>query len=526
MSGTSTDVLADYPNDLNELTDRKHVLQPDAEPSRSVDPFSSQEKLSVSFFDFQHKQPLLETSFELVHRHLARGDQVTYRFLGFDVPNVSFMSPVTGSVLAGRWLPERKAARLVATDSFSFRPRSRIALKPLPFPLPGTLPELRSIEYRDFDLGMAVASSLITRTGNSRVEPREHRTVVRKMLQGAIAVYDLALEVLEDEEPDLVYLFNGRFAYERAVLRACQANGVPYMIHERGSSPERYYLRPYIPHDRVRLQADVRASWEAVRDHADALDVAHRWFVERREGEPRDWPSFTAKQVPDSLPSVAPNKRIVAYFSSSDDEYEAIGSEYQWEGWKDQFDAVTRLIGVVEDLEDVELVVRVHPNLLTKHRAERTRWMGVAEGAHSVTVIAPESHIDTYALIDAADVVVTSGSTIGIEAVYWRRPSLLLGPSEYDELGAAHRVRSVEELRALLTEPSLPVDPETALAYGYHRATFGEPFTLYKPTAFSGGTFMGVELRPWIWRAAAVARYKAQERFRFLGRPLTGGDAR
>ena len=152
--------------------------------------------------------------------------------------------------------------------------------------------------------------------------------------------------------------------------------------------------------------------------------------------------------------------------------------------------------------------------------------MSVADGARSVTLIAPESPVDTYALVDAADIVVTSGSTIGLEAVYWRRPSILLRPCEYDELDAAHRVRNDCELRSLLSASPLHVDRERALPYGYHRATFGEPYTLYDSYAFSGGTFMGEELRPRLWRAAAMARNKAMVRFKWLGRPLTGWEGR
>jgi hypothetical protein len=49
-----------------------------------------------------------------------------------------------------------------------------------------------------------------------------------------------------------------------------------------------------------------------------------------------------------------------------------------------------------------------------------------------------------------ADLVVTYGSTTGVEAGFAERPVIVMGPSAYDELGCAVRVRTVEELgRAL-----------------------------------------------------------------------------
>jgi hypothetical protein len=473
--------------------------------------------LKVAIFDFQHKPPHLETSFDLAHRHLAAGDAVAYRFLGFDLPKTAFMSPVPGSQWFGPWLPERKAARLLAHQRLSFSPRTRLPIRPLPFALPNTLDELRSIEYRGFDVGMAVASSLITKTGNSRMRPSDHRVAVRKTLQGAIAAYDFVHSTLEREKPDLVYIFNGRFAYERAVLRACQDLGVQYLIHERGSSPHHFYLRPYIPQDRVRLQEDLLTAWNAVMDRDEARSRARRWFEERRQGQPRDWPSFTEKQVRSRLPNIPMGKRLIAYFSSSDDEYEAIGNEYRWEGWTDQLHAFRALVDAVGGLGDAHLVLRVHPHLTTKHASERDRWLRVAGNSPWVTVIPPESEADTYALVDAASVVVSAGSTVGIEAVYWSRPSILLGPSEYDALGAVHRANDRTALHELLASATIPVDPEAAMAYGYHRATYGEPFTQYDPSAFSHGTFMGVELRPQWWRWAAESRNRVLSRFKWLG---------
>ena len=473
--------------------------------------------MSVELFDFQHKPPHLETSFELVHRHLAQQDSVTYRFLGHDLPNRTFMAPVTGSALAGSALPERRAARLTRGAGFTFVPRTRLRLPPLPFALPESLDELMSLRYRSFDVGMAIASSLITWTGDSRLDPKRHRDAVRSTLRGAMAVFDHVTDLLRARRPDLVYVFNGRFAYERAVVRGCQAVDVPVLIHERGSTQERFFLAPFTPHDRKRVQAEMRRRWAEVRDDEAEVEQAVAWFRERRDGVPRDWPSFTAVQARSRLPALDPGRRLIAYFGSSDDEFVAIGDDFRWEGWRGQFEAVHALLRAARSIPDTQLVIRVHPHVTTKHSNERGRWMALASGDARVRVIAPESEVDTYALIDAADVVVTSGSTVGMEAVYWGRPSVLLGPSDYDLLGAVHPAHDEKTLGTLLTTRSLTVDPSTALEYGYYRATYGEPFQVYVPSEFSHGTFAGVRLRPRVWRTLASLRNEALERYPWLG---------
>ena len=465
--------------------------------------------MRASFFEFQHKITLLETAFEMVQRHLMAGDVVTYRFLGYDVPFTN-QSPYAGSTLFGPWLPERNAARLVAGPNFDFVPRTRLRRTPLPYPVPDSLEDLMELRHGSFDVGMAVASSLISLTRNSQFSPVEHRAWVRRVLEGAIAVHDFALRVLDDERPDVVYVFNGRHTYERAVRRACEAAGVTCLMYEWGSSPERFYLRPFAPHDRDRVQEEMRASWEAARDDPEAHAAARRWFVERREGQPKDWPSFTTLQQRGHLPERLDGERVVAYFSSSDDEFVAIGDEYRWQGWTDQFDAVRQLIQVVDGIGDTRLVVRIHPHLMHKYPLERERWMALQGCSPALTVVAPESEVDTYALIEAADLVVTGGSTVGVEAVHWGRPSVLLGPSEYDELGIVHRPADAAELARMLCESTLTVDREAALVYGYYRATFGEPYIVYQPTGFHRGTFLGVDLRPAPWKALAAGRRRVQ----------------
>ena len=477
--------------------------------------------MSIAFFAFTHKPPILETTFELVQRHLAQGDSVSYHFLGHDLPR-TYMSPMSGVQFAAPFLPEQKAARLVAHPNFTFVPRTRLPLKPLPFAVPDTLEELMELRHGDLDVGMAATSSIISQTRDSRFRPADHREYVARVLRGTLTASAFVTDELERQRPDLVYVFNGRLAYDRAALRACQARGVPFLIYEIASSLDRFWLRPFTTHDRIHLQDEMLATWQREREKADAADVAAQWFLERREGRPRDEPSYTGLQKASHLPDELPGGRIVAYFSSSDDEFIAVSDDYRWETWTDQLDAVRALVRVVERLDDTHLVVRVHPHLIAKHPVERERWMDLAGSSPRLTVIAPESEVDTYALVEVADVVVTGGSTVGVESVFWDRPSVLLCPSHYDRLGVAHRARDDEELELLLRDRALAVNRDAALAYGYYRGTFGEPYAMYRAEGTHRGTFMGTYLRPRLWMALAEARQIVFAGIRSLGRTLGG----
>lgn len=116
------------------------------------------------------------------------------------------------------------------------------------------------------------------------------------------------------------------------------------------------------------------------------------------------------------------------------------------------------------------------------------------EGA-VLTVLPPESPHDSYALLRAADTVLSFGSTMGIEAVFWGKPSVLAGQSFYRGLGGTYEPTSHEALVELLTRPLEPLDREAALKYGYYLSTRGRPFRYYQAETLTEGTFRGRRVR-------------------------------
>ena len=448
----------------------------------------------VMFFGTVNNCPHLETSFELALRHLEKGDSVVYYFLGRKVPYSDFMSAHRPPRLLTKWcLPEERAARLIRHRNFKYISDARVAVPEIE--PPATLSALMALEYRGFQLGMAVASSLISLTGNSQFDPSHNLDLVAAALSSGAAIYDFVGEVLRARRPDLVYVFNGRFCNESAVLRACEVEKISYLIHERGSDKDRFSLRPYIPHDRAAFQKDALESWQASQGEA-AESAARKWFEDQRAGRERGWTSFIQGQSPNVLPELDANARIVSYFSSSDDEFVAVRDEFRWEGWKDQLDAVLGLINICEDIPGCQLVIRLHPHLARKHALDRERWLRLRDATKRSVVVMPESPVDTYALLDRSDVVVTSGSTVGIEAVYWGKPSILLGPSMYDRVGAVHLARKSGGLAAFAFEGKiLLVDPAKSMPYGYYLATFGQRYRHFEPDSLFSGRLLGANIQ-------------------------------
>ncbi len=452
---------------------------------------------NIYFFEFCNLTPHLETSLEIAKLHLDKGDKVFFYFLGHDVPYRESIFPthISGKFL-GDLLPERKGAKLLEHPNFKFITNVDIPKAGYVIPAVNDIEDLKSITYENWDLGMAVASSLISSTKNSKPDMRKYSKLVSKMAKSVVSIYHFVTDVLMTANASNVYIFNGRFCNQRAVLRACEFMNVPYLIQERGANKNLYFLRRFMPHDKNSIQAEMKTTWENLQDKKGGEEIAVNWFRNRRSGMDTDWYSYSKMQQQNSLPAIDKDKHLVTYFHSSDDEYAAIGDQFLWIGWKDQYDAVTQLIHLVKDMQGVQLVIRLHPHLAKKSKEENIKWAALAELSDKITVIPPTSVVDSYALIDNSNLVISAGSKAGIEAVFYGKPSVLLGPSPYDGLDVTYEAYDIKTLSVLVLDPVLPLkNHENLLMYGYWWATHGDRFKYYTAESLSKGKFMGVNLQ-------------------------------
>jgi hypothetical protein len=92
-------------------------------------------------------------------------------------------------------------------------------------------------------------------------------------------------------------------------------------------------------------------------------------------------------------------------------------------------------------------------------------WESVVSAVEPDVHVDPYSPIDSYELMRQADIVVTYGSTSGVEAAYAHKPVIVMGPSAYDKLGCATRVGTAREIGAALDHRTSG-SWEGAVAYG------------------------------------------------------------
>jgi len=441
-----------------------------------------------------------ETELEIIQRHLDAGDEVSQYVCNGDMKgcdaNMEYGFSRCVQCIAKRRHGRSLLSKEVKSLSYKLLTRSDISrINKFMTKLPSEIKAFKSLYFDNFDVGYAVASSIISHMVKPEPDFKLHRDLFETITRSALEVYLSFVNRLRLDGLDLLYIFNGRLSHVRASFRAAQAVGIPCWVHERGTTINKYGIyENHLPHDFRRMGEKMEAFWNSNEDEEFKEKVAADFFNKRRNGIPLAWISFTAKQKRGLLPDgFDPEKKNIMIFNSSEFEYAAIGPEWENSIYTNQNEGLLRICTDMEAHSDFHLYLRLHPNLAT---ADPENYNIARQlKAKNLTVIMPDEPIDSYNLLDNAWKVLTFGSSMGIEATWWGKPSILAGHSLYECFNVAYKPKDHAELMNFILMPDLPpFDRKDARKFGYFNASYGLPYKYYVPADYKTGTYRGVQL--------------------------------
>lgn len=434
----------------------------------------------------------METGLELALQHKKRGDLVHYFFLGQSISFCDFLKK-RKKIINYEISPEKNGSHLLQKSGI------KCIINPKIIDLNWSsqykiynLKQIKNLHYKNFKIGTGCLSSLYSRLQTTSVDIRKNITLINSIINSGISVYNYCCDIFLQKKYDLVYVFNGRFANTRAVLDAATKYGIKVLFHERGADKDHYEVFDFPPHDLFKIQSNILKTWR--KNEPNRITKAKSFFVNQRRGAEISWLSYRKHQIQGRLPKFVSSKRIISFFSTSDDEFAAIGDLVDWKKWRNQKYALSSLLRVIKRNPKLHLFVRLHPHLCMKATHELMEWQALKLPPNA-TMILPDEPTDSYALMERSYAAVSVGSTVGIESVFWGTPSILLGPSMYDRLGAVYTPKDERELEILLTKKALKALPQKALPYGYYQSTFGRKYQFYKADTLFSGKFLGENLQ-------------------------------
>ena len=300
-------------------------------------------------------------------------------------------------------------------------------------------------------------------------------------------------KIIAEFNPEQIYLFNGRFSEVFPLLELAQKNNIPFFCIEAGAGLNYHLFKDCLPHSIIGRTNIMNNIWNAT-DRVERTALASNYFTSKRKGSESFEKSYTKSQEDNKLPEGFDSDKInVAIFNSSEDEVKTI-DEWQHDLYRTQNDAIKTICKRLEMNTKVHFYLRVHPNLLTVKNRQ------VSEIAQmnfkNLTIIPASSDISSYALMDASDKVMTFGSTMGIEATFWNKISILYGKSYYMNTHSCYLPKSYDQLAELIADENLQSKPkEFTYPYGLFLTQYGEETKFFKFDGLGKSTFKGYRIK-------------------------------
>jgi hypothetical protein len=324
-----------------------------------------------------------------------------------------------------------------------------------------TAPEYELTAEAADGLAISVPSGLITytRTDRPNLKRRSVSRVRDDLEREGLSVYR-AMRYLLAENPDVnqVVVPNGRFPHQKMATIAAQEAGVSRMHIEHGETPDGAYFQGYAPHHRLAAQKGIT---EVLAGHSreEIIDTADQWLEHRQPSKDsrNEFAALWQNGLPSSLTAGhGDTRKIAGLFTSSQDEYDSLGPEWQLHSWSSQFEAFDSVLTRLQDA-GYRCYLRVHPNLATKaddaFRRERDAVRALGRNHPELVTIWHDDFANTYRLLDATDLVVVWDSTVGMEASARGLPVWTMATSRYGATADVKEVLSAEALGKVTPGP-------------------------------------------------------------------------
>lgn len=463
-------------------------------------------KKKILITEFYNYSPILETGLELALKNLFKNNIVHYYFLGHSVQNDAGMiwPRIKDKIyLIKKKLPEYRGIKKITqkkNKNFFYSLEINLLKKKIKLPIFRSYEQIKNYKYDNFDVGAATLSSLISKYQDPFLDLKKIQNELKKIIIDSISVYNFTKERIDNIKPDLVYLFNSRLSYPRAILRACEIKKINYKIYDRGNNFRTYNLKEQSFINKKKFQKEYLKKWKKFDKKDIFLNKFDKWFLERKQGDVRSQNHRSFIDGNSQAYIKKNKKRLVTYFSSSQDEFESLSADYK-NYFYSQTDAIYKLIKVAAKLSNIHLVVRLHPNIKNKTNKEKLHWIKLCNNFKkykNLEFIMHNENTSSYDLLLKSDIIFSSGSTLGLEAVYYGKPSVLLAPSLYDNLGINFFAKNESQIYYLLKKKKFRLISKSKLMpYVYFRLIDGNQNYKYFKYFDSGnlepyaGSFLG-----------------------------------
>ena len=269
----------------------------------------------------------------------------------------------------------------------------------------------------------------------------------KKNLSRATGLLSILADTIRNIGITHLVIPSGRFACQVACAIAAEEAGISVSYSEVGMTPKSYLWETYKVHDRIKSQE--HAIEEIPKYDQDVVSTVFQdWFLKRSSGTNGSNEFARRWEKEGSVPA---NDYSIeyewAFFTSSRDEFSALGADWHLDSWADQYQAFSACLDM---FPDYKAVLRIHPNLLTKNRVAKELEFSAVRRIGSkypnLTIVWPDSKTNSYSLIGRSRRIMVANSTIGLEASALGKPVWCAAANYFDEVADIRKVWNKADL--------------------------------------------------------------------------------
>jgi len=317
--------------------------------------------------------------------------------------------------------------------------------------------DLESYCYSGYKIGEIVKTSVIhfmrSTIDNFCVEPV--LTIFRNYLINAICIVHVCQKILETFPVKRVLMMNGLFMPEQIMFHMAKQQGIKVITYENGFLPGTLSLF----HNKV-VDYNFDDTWETnFKNHElnqTENKILDELIFERENGKSfllNYWKndSNDVKLIYDKLGLSDYTKIAVAFTNITWDS--TIWAENI--GFSGMLQWLEKLIDMYNNNPEKKLVIRVHPGERVLPLARKDSVVDLLNKKYSklpknISIVSPESNINSYKLMEIADIGFVYYSTTGLEMAVRGKPVVVAGGVPYRGKGFTIDVNSELEFYEIL----------------------------------------------------------------------------
>ena len=305
--------------------------------------------------------------------------------------------------------------------------------------LPTTWRSLLDYVYGTLPIGKLVASQLADNCNDIEVSPREIIEKAPILIESGIDLYEWTKKFIVEEKIDCFYTWNGRRPSDGPTVYAAIDTGVDFKVYI-SSKPGTYFAEKII-------SAQERSSPELKAKQTSLIDqriAAEKYFEDlERNKLLRNFHLRNTHQFSKPING----KPLLSIFTSTMSEF--VGRT-QMEILFTQYKVIESICNDSDLKSKFNLLVRFHPLSSLTGKFENNLIRHTINTYPGIQFFAPKSRQSSYNIVNNSDLVLVFGSTIGIEACWRGKPTLLFGKSKYDSAKFVYKFNTFDKLKTAL----------------------------------------------------------------------------